>query len=201
MPVVLGALALVSVPGLPTGAASSCTYDAATATARVQMLSPRTVSRRSGSQIFVDGQDCGALASTRRIVVASAFGPVADTVVVDESHGRLVGDVAVGPGRADDLHRVAAGAGEYEDLRAVGGAPVNDALGASIDLDGDSAPDFVSTDVGRIVLFGRGGDDRLLASSGPDDRVSVTVELHGGPGRDVLRGGRSGHDRLDGGQP
>jgi hypothetical protein len=198
---VVGVIAAASASALPTGAGSSCTFDAATGTAQVQMLSPRTVIGRAGDRILVDGRGCAPLATTRRIVVASAFAPASDLVVVDESHGRLADR------RTADRPRVVALTGGGGDTMEVVGTPgpdryvAHDDLGASIDLDGDSEPDFVSTDVGRIVLFGRGGDDRLLASSGPDDRVSVPVELHGGPGHDVLRGGRSGNDRLDGGQP
>jgi hypothetical protein len=198
---VVGVIAALSAPGLPVSATPTCSFDAATATAQVQMLSPRTVISRGGDRILVDGQACAALASTRRIVVASAFPPATDTVVVDETHGRLAAR------RAVNRPEVVALTGGGGDTMEVVGTPgpdryvAHDALGASIDLDGDADPDFVSTDVGRIVLFGRGGNDRLLASSGPDDRVSVPVELHGGPGRDVLRGGRSGNDRLDGGQP
>jgi hypothetical protein len=196
-----GVIAAVAAPGLPTGAASSCAYDGATATAQVQMLSPRTVIGRAGDRILVDGRACAPLATTTRIVVASAFPPAADTVVVDESHGRLADR------RAADRPAVVALTGGGGDTMEVIGTPgsdryvAHDALGASIDLGGDPKPDFVSTDVGRIVMFGRGGNDRLLASSAPGDRVSVPVELHGGSGRDVLRGGRSGNDLLDGGQP
>jgi hypothetical protein len=189
------------LPTGPGGQPLSVHALTATATAQVQMLSPRTVIRRAGNRILVDGRACAPLAATRRIVVASAFPPAADTVVVDESHGRLADR------RAADRPEVVALTGTGGDTMEVIGTPgsdryvAHDALGASIDLGGDPDPDFVSTDVGHIVLFGRGGDDRLLASSGPGDRVSVPVELHGGPGRDVLRGGRSGNDLLNGGQP
>jgi hypothetical protein len=84
-----GIVAAVAAPGLPTGATSSCAHDAPTATAQVQMLSPRTVISSAGDRILVDGRACAPLATTRRIVVASSFPPAADTVVVDESHGRL----------------------------------------------------------------------------------------------------------------
>jgi hypothetical protein len=40
------------------------------------------------------------------------------------------------------------------------------------------------------------GDDFLAAGTGPRGRMSRPVELSGGPGDDVLRGGRSGTDRL-----
>jgi hypothetical protein len=165
------------------------------------MLSPRTVISRAGDRILVDGRACAQLATTRRIVVASAFPPAAETVVVDESHGRLA------ERRTADRPEVFAltgGGGDTMEVIGTAGSDryvAHDALGASIDLGGDARPDFVSTDVGRIVMFGRGGNDRLLASSGAGDRVSAPVELHGGPGRDVLRGGRSGNDLLDGGQP
>ena len=72
----------------------------------------------------------------------------------------------------------------------------HDDLGASIDLDGDADPDFVSTDVGRVVMFGGPGDDFLSAGAGPHDRMSHPVALYGGAGHDVVRGGRSGEDRL-----
>jgi hypothetical protein len=45
----------------------------------------------------------------------------------------------------------------------------DDDLGASIDLDADAEPDFVSTDVGRVVLRGGGGADLLAASAAPHD--------------------------------
>ena len=43
------------------------------------------------------------------------------------------------------------------------------------------------------------GDDSLAAAGGPGDRMSHRADLRGGTGNDVLRGGRSGEDRLDGG--
>jgi hypothetical protein len=72
----------------------------------------------------------------------------------------------------------------------------HDDLGASIDLDGDGDPDFVSRDVGRVVMLGMAGDDFLAAGAGPRGRMSRPVELFGGPDDDVLQGGRSGTDRL-----
>ena len=84
-----GALMILSAAlSLPAG--STCSYDAATATVQAQMLSARTVVGTSGEgRILVDGRVCGTLAQTRQIVVASAFPPGTDTVVVDERHGRL----------------------------------------------------------------------------------------------------------------
>jgi hypothetical protein len=86
---------------LPTGAqaASSCAYDVVNATLHAQMLSPRVVIANAGDgRIAVDGRVCASaqdgavvatVAATRQIVVASAFAPAADVVVVDERHGRL----------------------------------------------------------------------------------------------------------------
>jgi hypothetical protein len=167
----LGALLVLSAAlSLPGGA--TCSYDATTATAQVQMHSARTVvgAARDG-RILVDGHACATVAQTRQIVVASAFPPATDTVVVDERRGRLA-DPATG--RRPKLYALT---GTGADTMEVIGTPgrdryvARDDLGASIDLDADGTPDFVSTDVGRVVLRGMAGDD-------------------------VLSDGRSGHDRL-----
>ena len=119
--------------------------------------------------------------------------------MVDESHGRLA-DPATG-----DRPTVFALTGPGGDTMKVIGTRgrdryvAHDDLGASVDLDGDGAPDFVSTDMARVVVLGMAGDDALAAAAGPGDRMSHRAELYGGAGNDVLRGGRSGEDRLDGG--
>jgi hypothetical protein len=161
------------------GAASTCSYDAATATVQAQMLSTRTVISAGGDRILVDGHACGVLATTRQIVVSSDYPPAKDTVVVDERHGRLA-DPATGnrpkvfalTGFGDDTMEVIGTSGPD---RYVAG----DDLGASIDLDGDGDPDFTSTQVGRVVLMGGPGDDFL--QGGRHDR------LIGGPGHDRIR--------------
>ena len=177
----LGALmALTAALSLPTGA--TCSYDAATATVQAQMLSARVAVANAGDgRILVDGRACGTLAQTRRIVVASAFPPAADTVVVDERRGRLADPVT---GRRPKLFALT-GAGR--DTMEVIGTPgrdryvARDDLGASIDLDADGDPDFVSTDVGRVVLRGMGGDDVLSDGRPGGDRVAC------GPGFDTVR--------------
>ena len=47
----------------------------------------------------------------------------------------------------------------------------------------NQAPDFVSTDVGRVVLRGMGGDDVLVDGRSGRDRVAC------GPGFDTVRAG------------
>jgi hypothetical protein len=208
-----GVLAVIAAAALalPAGAsaASSCSYDVAHATVQAQMLSPHVAIANAGDgRILVDGRVCASpengavvatVATARQIVVASAFGPAADTVVVDESHGRLA-DPATG-----NRPKVVALTGIGGDTMEVIGTSghdryvAHDDVGASVDLDGDGDPDFVSTDVGRVVVFGMAGDDTLAAGAGPGDRMTHRAELYGGAGNDVLRGGRSGDDRLDGG--
>jgi hypothetical protein len=206
------ALALASAAlALPAaaGAASTCSFDAAGATLQVQMLAPRVVIAGSGDgRIVVDGRPCavpgaGAFvataAATRQIVVTSAFQPAADTVVVDESAGRLADPAS---GRRPKVFALTGGGGDTMEVVGTPGRDhyvAHDDLGASIDLDADGDPDFISTDVARTVLLGVAGDDVLAAAAGPRDRMSHPAELFGGPGDDVLRGGRSGADRLDGG--
>jgi Ca2+-binding RTX toxin-like protein len=203
------ALALASAAlVLPAGAqaASSCFYDVANATLQAQMLSPRVVIANAGDgRILVDGRVCASpsdgavvatVATTDQVVVSSAFPPAADRVVVDERHGRLA------DARGGHRPKVFALTGTGGDTMEVIGTPgrdryiAHDDLGASIDLDGDGDPDFVSTDVGRVVMLGGPGDDFLSAGAGPHDRMSHPVALYGGAGHDVLRGGRSGEDRL-----
>ena len=205
----VGALALACAAlALPAGAraASSCSYDVANATVQAQMLSPRVVVANAGDgRILVDGRVCASpsdgavvatVVATEQIVVASAFAPAKDVVVVDERHGRLADT------RTGHRPKVFALTGTGGDTMEVIGTPgrdryvAHDDLGASIDLDGDRDPDFVSTDVGRVVMFGEAGDDFLSAGAGPGDRMSHPVALYGGAGHDVLRGGRSGADRL-----
>jgi Ca2+-binding RTX toxin-like protein len=139
------------------------------------------------------------VATARQVVVASAFSPAADTVVVDESHGRLA-DPATG--NRPKVFALTGTGGDTMKVIGTGGRDryvAHDDLGASIDLDGDGDPDFVSTDVARVVVLGMAGADTLAAAAGPGDRMSHRAELYGGSGNDVLRGGRSGEDRLDGG--
>ena len=177
----VGALMLVSAAlGLPTGA--TCSYDAATATVQAQMLSARAVVANAGDgRILVDGRVCGTLAQTRQIVVASAFPPAADTVVVDERRGRLA-DLQTG--RRPKLFALTGAGGDTMEVIGTSGRDryvARDDLGASIDLDGDGDPDFVSTEVGRVVLRGMAGDDAL--SDGRPDRDRLAC----GPGFDTVR--------------
>jgi hypothetical protein len=201
----VGSAASVIVAGalsLPAGAGaeSTCSYDAATATVRAQMLSTRVVVANPGDgRILVDGRACGTVAAARAVVVASAFAPATETVVVDESRGRL-SDPATG--HRPKIFALTGGGGDTMEVIGTPGRDryiAHDDLGATIDLDADGDPDFLSTDVGRVVLLGRGGADTLAAGAGPRDRMSRRAELFGGPGDDVLLAGRSGHDRLAGG--
>ena len=207
----LAAAITTAALGLPAGAgaASSCSYDVANATVQAQMLSPRAVIANAGDgRILVDGHACASpelggvvatVATARQIVVTSAFAPAAETVVVDESHGRLA-DPATG--NRPTVFALTGTGGDTMEVVGTRGRDhyvAHDDLGASIDLDGDGDPDFVSTDVGRVVVLGMAGDDSLAAAGGPGDRMSHRADLRGGTGNDVLRGGRSGEDRLDGG--
>jgi hypothetical protein len=186
IPLATGVIAAVSALGLPTGESSSCSFDPAAATLNAQMLSARVVVRAAGDRILVDGRDCAATTATRQIVVASAFGPGADTVVVDERGGRVPKVFALtAPG--DDTMAVIGTAGPDRYV-------ADDDLGASIDLDGDRDPEFISSGPARVVLYGGAGDDVLRASHSGRDR------LDGGPGDDrILARGAAG-DRLIGGR-
>jgi Ca2+-binding RTX toxin-like protein len=177
------ACAALALPAA-AGAASTCSFDVAGATLQVQMLAPRVVIAGSGDgRIVVDGRPCAApgagvivatAAATRQIVVTSAFQPAADTVVVDESAGRLADPAS---GRRPKVYALTGGGGDTMEVVGTPGRDryvAHDDVGASIDLDADGDPDFMSTDLARIVMLGMAGDD-------------------------VLRGGRSGADRLDGG--
>jgi Ca2+-binding RTX toxin-like protein len=179
----LGAFLVLSAAlGLPSGA--TCSYDAGTATVQVQMHSARTVVASAGDgRILVDGRACATVSLTRQIVVASAFPPASDTVVVDERRGRLA-DPATG--RRPKLYALT---GTGADTMEVIGTPgrdryvARDDLGASIDLDADGTPDFVRTDVGHIVLRGMAGDDVLSDGRSGHDRLAC------GPGIDTVRAG------------
>jgi hypothetical protein len=174
---VLAAMVACAAPAAGAATGSICAYDAATATAQVQMLSARTVLSRGGDQLLADGRPCAPLATTRQVVVASAFPPATDSVVVDERHGRLAAGanrpaIFALTGFGDDTMEVIGTAGP--DRYAS-----HDDLGASIDLDGDGRPDLTSTHVGRVVLRGGPGDDVLLGRPGD--------ALVGGPGHDRIR--------------
>ena len=172
-------MALTAALGLPT-AGATCSYDAATATVQAQMLSAHVVVADAGDgRILVDG----SVAQTRQIVVASAFPPAADTVIVDERRGRLADPVT---GRRPKLFALTGAGGDTMEVIGTPGRDryvARDDLGASIDLDADGAPDFVSTDVGRVVLRGMGGDDVLVDGRSGRDRVAC------GPGFDTVRAG------------
>jgi hypothetical protein len=174
-------MVLTAALSLPGGVAT-CSHDAATATVQAQMLSARAVVANAGDgRILVDGRVCGTLAQTRQIVVASAFPPAAETVVVDERHGRLADPVT---GRRPKLFALTGAGGDTMEVIGTPGRDryvARDDLGASIDLDGDGDPDFVSTDVGRIVLRGIAGDDVLSDGRSGRDRVAC------GAGFDTVR--------------
>jgi hypothetical protein len=176
-------MALTAALSLPTGGAT-CSYDAATATVQAQMLSARVVVANAGDgRILVDGRTCATVAQTRRIVVASAFPPAADTVVVDERRGRLADPVT---GRRPQLFALTGSGGDTMEVIGTPGRDhyvARDDLGASIDLDADGAPDFVSTDVGRVLLRGMAGDDVLSDARPGRDRLAC------GPGLDTVRAG------------
>jgi hypothetical protein len=179
----IGALMLLSAAlSLPNNGAT-CSYDAATATVQAQMLSARVVVADAGDgRILVDGRACGTLAQTRQIVVASAYPPAADTVVLDERRGRLA-DPATG--RRPKLFALTGAGGDTMEVIGTQGRDryvVRDDLGASIDLDADGDPDFVSTHVGHIVLRGMAGDDVLSDRRSGRDRVDC------GRGFDTVRG-------------
>jgi hypothetical protein len=169
--------------GLPSTAAT-CSYDATTATVQAQMLSAHVVVANAGDgRILVDGRPCATVAQTRQIVVASAFAPAADTVVVDERHGRLADPVT---GRRPKLFALTGAGGDTMEVIGTSGRDhyvARDDVGASIDLDADGDPDFVSTDVGRVVLRGMGGDDVLSDARSGRDRVAC------GAGFDTVRAG------------
>jgi Ca2+-binding RTX toxin-like protein len=180
-----GVLAVASALGVPPGATSTCSYDAAGATLNVQMLAPRVAIRAGGDRILVDGHDCGVKATTTTIVVASAYAPAADTVVVDERRGSLPRIFALTGAGGDTLEVV--GTAGPDHYRAM------DDLGASVDLDGDGDPDVLSTDAARVVLLGGPGDDVLRASRSGRDR------LDGGPGNDHIFARGAAGDTLIGG--
>ncbi len=176
-------MALTAALSLPTGGAT-CSYDAATATVQAQMLSARVVVANPGDgRILVGGRACATVAQTRRIVVASAFPPAGDTVVADERRGRLADPVT---GRRPELLALTGGGGDTLEVIGTPGRDryvSRDDLGASIDLDADGAPDFVSTHVGRVVLRGMAGDDVLADGRPGGDRVAC------GAGFDTVRAG------------
>jgi hypothetical protein len=177
-----GALMLLSAALSLPNTGATCSYDAATATVQAQMLSTRAVVANTGDgRILVDGRVCGTLAQTRQIVVASPYPPAADTVVVDERHGRLA-DPATG--RRPKLFALTGTGGDTMEVIGTPGRDryvARDDIGASIDLDADGDPDFVSADVGRIVLRGMAGDDLLSDGRSGRDRVAC------GPGFDTVR--------------
>lgn len=215
----LGALAATAALGAVPAMASAqatCSFDPSTARVNVQMQAkqPVTIARAveatgqlQDARILVDGQFCSTangkldagLSFTQKIVVRSASGPLTDTVIVDERNGPLQNPVTA--------HRptVVALTGTGGDTMQVIGTEGADhytatsGLGAVIDLGGSNgiAPDFTSSAVGRIVLIGQGGPDNLSAG-GALNGIGVRAEISGGAGRDIMTGGRSGIDLLDG---
>jgi hypothetical protein len=176
-------MAVAAALSLPSTGAT-CSYDAATATLQAQMLSARIVVASAGDgRILVDGRACSTVAQTRQIIVASAFAPAADAVVFDERRGHLADPVT---GRRPKLFALTGAGGDTMEVIGTPGRDhyvARDDLGASIDLDADGDTDFVSTDVGRVVLRGMGGDDVLSDRRSGRDRVSC------GPGFDTVHAG------------
>jgi hypothetical protein len=202
----LAAVALaVAAIALPSGASaeSTCSYDVATATVQAQMLSARVVISNAGDgRILVDGRACrsadgaldATLATTRQIVVASAFAPATETVVVDERNGRLENRET---GRRPKVFALTGAGGDTMEVIGTRGRDryvAYDDLGASIDLDADADPDFISTDPARVVLYGGPGNDFLRGDRSGDDR------LDGGPGNDRIVDRGTAGDRLIGGR-
>jgi Ca2+-binding RTX toxin-like protein len=143
-----GVLAAVSALGVPPGATSTCSYDAAGATLNVQMLAPRVVIRAGGETLEVIGtagpdhyramDDLGA-----SLDLDGDGDP--DVLSTDAARVVLLG----GPG-ADVLRASRSGRDRLD------GGPGNDrifARGAAGDtLIGGSGFDSVRADVGDVVI-------------------------------------------------
>jgi len=126
---------------------------------------------------------CGLHAD--RVVTVTTLGVVDDVLVI------------VGTG-GDDVVKVKPSADDPTSLTVT----IRE-LNYNFKLKPTTSPPDPFTDVGRIQVFGLGGNEKIVV----DDELQVDAELHGGAGDDDLNGGAgndvifgdSGNDQLKGG--
>lgn len=213
----LGGAALAATPTLAS-AASTCTYDAAAKRVTITQNASSLTLLPVGLDIkFRDGtgfaQGCfsssgqpAQLFNTNSISVVAAVPSAQQELVIDQTNGKLEPgatpepaghrsaiEVAMNTGGGND-HVVVKGTSasdswRFKDLVNLGGA----AVGARLDLDGDTDTDVSAIKATLVRAFGGRGDDFINAGG----VTSYSVELHGGLDDDSLIGG-NGFDLLAG---
>jgi hypothetical protein len=213
------AAALVAMPSV-AGAATSCNYDVAHKTARIQLGAPfgqPTTIKRSllaGAIQFHDGdgplQTCfipntTEFASVSNIDKLSVRGsPGFEHVVLDEINGTFApGATPEATGRSAVLIAMTTGTGgDVLDVQGTGFADAisisGSTIGGTVDLDNDGDTDIGMSAPARIAVHGGFGDDRLAATSVLGARASLPITLDGGQGSDTMLGGDAGDLMLGG---
>jgi Ca2+-binding RTX toxin-like protein len=150
--------------------------------------------------------DVSILRAVEDVRLDPAAGP--DEMFVGDLSTTTVGFVAVNLGSDGGVDHVIAEGSAADETVTVSRVSVGTPGQARVDgLPGARALVIVGADptVDELTIDGQGGNDRIDASTLPDD--SIDFDLEGGGGDDVLLGGAGvdrlsgdqGHDRLDGG--
>ena len=211
-------VALTLTPVARAGVGTTCTFDAASATASVTVTQGvvATISR-DGDAIAVDGFPCQTATVTNTDMIEVAVPDVAesDTVVVDLSGGPLApGATDEGDGSSEIEVAISGIGGGFDTLSVIGSAGP-DAFAAgflSVSLNADEATfdedvTLTEQDSGvKLELLGGEGDDLLsLAEPGTPLNAFGRKTVSGGPGDDRVVGdlqendvdGGPGHDIAD----
>ena len=197
-------MAFVAAPWLTgtAGAASSCEWDAGSATLTVTVDGTAGL-EVSGTDILLDGDPCVVGATTDVVDTIEIVGTAGnDGVVLQHEGGPFAPGAEDEPGGTPEIEiTVALGAGD-DDL-IVNGGPDQDAFSlgtAGANLDADDDVDLTFTGVEEVQLLGQEEDDTLSASG--DGVVGAGFSggliVGGGAGNDSITGGPTG-DLLIGG--
>jgi Ca2+-binding RTX toxin-like protein len=192
------ALLVVALVGAaPASAAVSCTYQSASATARVTLTegaTAGTVSRDAAGVIRANGVACGLATVTNTDTVAVVGDGRTQTLSVDLTGGFGPGKTAELTGVSEIEFTVNLGA-EGDVLRVLGSNGPDTVLFGSLggNLNGDNdADDLRWAGVGTFVLVGRDGADALSAAGSAltgQPLLGKDVQAYGGAGDDSLTGG------------
>jgi Ca2+-binding RTX toxin-like protein len=174
-------------------ASSTCVYDPVNRTAMVVLDSGATSSLVVGSDqaIQVDGQPCSEATTTNTdsLRVTSAPAQTPETLVIDLQGGAFAPGATIPDDSGDPEIELDVDLGEGADAVIVQGGPGPDVLavtGSGAMLNSDDDVDVGASNVERIDLYGKQGDDEL--SGGPGDDT-----MGGGGDRDTITYGDSGN--------
>jgi hypothetical protein len=182
-------LAWLAVGAARAPADVSCSYDAGTRTATINLFGTITVLQRDGQRIMFDGAQCGSatMGNTSTIDVEGSVVP--DEFVLSETQGRFFGihfDLHLSDADYLDIYR-----GDTNDVITIGDQGVS--------LDNDDTLDMAYVGGGQPVVHTStgGGSDHVSGQGGhgTGGPTSVPLSIVLNVGGDVVRGG-NGRDTI-----